>query len=80
METNAICVVEPGRTEIRSIELSELGDFDLLVQVRVGGFCRSDVEIFRGDLPVPMPFFGGHESSGTVLANGPAVTSGVSPK
>lgn len=74
MKTNALCVVEPGVTEIRSKELPDLGDLDLLVQVRVGGFCRSDVDIFRGELSVPLPFYGGHEGSGTVVATGAEVT------
>ena len=74
MRTKALCMVSPGQAEARDRDLPEMSDYDLLVRIRVCGVCRGDVEAFRGDESVPLPYFGGHEGAGTVDAVGSAVT------
>jgi threonine dehydrogenase-like Zn-dependent dehydrogenase len=74
MRTSALCFTGPGRTDVRDAELPPLGSRDLLVDIKVGGLCRGDVEVFRGDPGVPYPYLGGHEGAGTVTAVGPEVT------
>jgi threonine dehydrogenase-like Zn-dependent dehydrogenase len=74
MRTQALCFLAPGATEIRDLPVPALSARDLLVDVRVGGLCRGDVEVFRGDPGVPLPYFGGHEGAGTVVDVGTDVT------
>ena len=74
MLTPALCFAGPRRTDVREIDVPPLGSHDLLVDIKVGGLCRGDVEVFRGDPAVPFPYFGGHEGAGTVRAIGPEVT------
>lgn len=74
MKSPSLCIASPGRIETVENEVPSLGDDEILVNIRVGGVCRGDVEVFRGDPSVPTPYVGGHESAGTVLEVGPAVT------
>jgi S-(hydroxymethyl)glutathione dehydrogenase/alcohol dehydrogenase len=74
---------------VRAALLTEIGaplrlvDLDLpspgTGQVRIGiaatGVCHSDLSLARGTLRQPVPAVLGHESAGTVLSVGPAVTS-----
>jgi 2-desacetyl-2-hydroxyethyl bacteriochlorophyllide A dehydrogenase len=74
MKSRSLSIASPGVIEIVEQEIPRLGPDDLLVNIRVGGVCRGDVEVFRGDPSVPTPYVGGHESAGTVLEVGSAVT------
>jgi len=74
MKSRSLCIASPGVIEIVDQDVPELGADELLVNIRVGGVCRGDVEVFRGDESVPTPYVGGHESAGTVLEVGSAVT------
>lgn len=74
MKSRALSIVAPGVIEVVEQEVPSLGADELLVNVRVGGVCRGDVEVFRGDPSVPTPYLGGHESAGTVVQVGSAVT------
>jgi len=70
MRTRALCIRAVGQVDVREKEIPPLGPADLLVAVRVGGVCRGDVEAFRGDEGVPLPYIGGHESAGEVVEVG----------
>jgi L-iditol 2-dehydrogenase len=74
MKSPSLCIAAPGRIEVIEQDVPALAADEMLVNIRVGGICRGDVEVFRGDPSVPTPYIGGHESSGTVLEVGPAVT------
>ncbi|KRE72725.1 hypothetical protein ASG77_08660 [Arthrobacter sp. Soil762] len=74
MITQALAIKEPGLTGLEEVEIGQLNDDELLVAVQVGGVCRGDVEVFKGDESVPTPYLGGHESAGTVLDVGAKVT------
>lgn len=74
MKSRSVSVASPGVIEIVEQTVPELGADEILVNIRVGGVCRGDVEVFRGDESVPTPYVGGHESAGTVLEVGSAVT------
>lgn len=74
MKSRSVSIASPGVIEIAEQEVPELGADELLVNIRVGGICRGDVEVFRGDPSVSTPYIGGHESAGTVLKVGSAVT------
>lgn len=74
MKTRAVVMPGPGRVELEERELPAIGPDQVLVQIRVGGICRSDLGMFRGEED-DYPFFAGHESAGVVSATGSAVTS-----
>jgi threonine dehydrogenase-like Zn-dependent dehydrogenase len=74
MRTQALCFPAPGAVEVRDLPVPALGARDLLVDVRAGGLCRGDIEVFRGDPGVALPYFGGHEGAGTVVEVGADVT------
>lgn len=74
MRTQALSISAPGLVEVIEQDIPALGAHEMLVSIRVGGICRGDVEVFRGDPSVPTPYVGGHESAGTVLRTGEAVT------
>ncbi|MEO7148312.1 MAG: alcohol dehydrogenase catalytic domain-containing protein [Terrimesophilobacter sp.] len=74
MKSRSLSIASPGVIDVVEQEVPRLGPDDLLVNVRVGGVCRGDVEAFRGDESVPTPYIGGHESAGTVLEVGSTVT------
>lgn len=74
MRSRSLRIAAPGVIDTIEQEVPALGPQDLLVNIRVGGICRGDVEVFRGDPDVPTPYLGGHESAGTVLQVGQAVT------
>jgi threonine dehydrogenase-like Zn-dependent dehydrogenase len=53
--------------EIRSYPVpADLGPDELLVRVEMAGICGTDVHLWLGQLPIPLPVILGHESAGTV--------------
>jgi len=74
MRSASLCIAAPGVIEIVEQEVPPVGPDEILVNIRVGGICRGDVEVFRGDPSVPTPYVGGHESAGTVLQVGSSVS------
>jgi L-iditol 2-dehydrogenase len=73
MGMNMIAVVKettgPGFT-IRERLIPKHGPDDVLIQVQAVGICGSDLPIFAGKRPVPLPFIPGHEFAGIVAAVG----------
>ena len=51
------------------------GPGEVLIEVKAVGICGSDLPIFAGTRPVPLPFIAGHEFAGTIAALGPGVTA-----
>ncbi|MHA1547978.1 MAG: alcohol dehydrogenase catalytic domain-containing protein, partial [Alphaproteobacteria bacterium] len=68
----AITVETPGHLRIRSDEARAPGAAEVLVRVRRGGICGTDIHILHGSNPFARyPRVIGHEFSGTVEAIGP---------
>ena len=62
-----------GRIELTEVEPEPPGPGEVAVRVRACGICGSDLHVFRGEAP-PLPFAGGHEIAGEVVAAGDGVT------
>ncbi|MBR0085515.1 MAG: alcohol dehydrogenase catalytic domain-containing protein [Lachnospiraceae bacterium] len=66
----------PGETELRDVPIPEIGDDDVLVEVKAAGVCGSDVAFDDGghkEILFP-PVVLGHEFSGVVCKVGKNVT------
>jgi L-iditol 2-dehydrogenase len=67
-------LVEPGRIELREIEIPQPSGGEILVRIRASLTCGTDLKAFRRGHPViPMPGVFGHEFSGIVAARGKGV-------
>jgi threonine dehydrogenase-like Zn-dependent dehydrogenase len=71
---SAAVLVEFGKPlEIRHYPLpDELAAGEILVQVEMAGICGTDVHLWQGQLPIPLPVILGHESAGSVISMGSA--------
>ncbi len=76
MRACVILGVEDLRIEQR--EVPTIGTYDVLVRVRAGGICGSDLHYYfegrNGDFVIREPFVPGHEFAGEVAETGPAVS------
>ena len=64
----ALVLQKPGQASIKTIPEPVVGPGDLLLKVRMVGFCGSDLNSFRGLNPlVSFPRIPGHEVSATVM-------------
>jgi threonine dehydrogenase-like Zn-dependent dehydrogenase len=67
----ALVLVEPGKTEIREIDVPTSGPEDVLLQVNRVGFCGGDLNGFRGLFELQeYPNVLGHEVGATILEVG----------
>lgn len=66
---------EPGSVELREVPVPDIGEEDVLLQVRAVGICGSDVHQWQGShsWPVNYPCVLGHEFSGVVVKAGSRV-------
>ncbi|PHH92291.1 hypothetical protein CDD83_8105 [Cordyceps sp. RAO-2017] len=64
-----------GPAEYKKIPVPKPGPDEVLVQVKYSGVCHSDLHAMLGDWPIkpPVPFVGGHEGAGVVVARGDLV-------
>ncbi|KAA1475888.1 GroES-like protein [Dentipellis sp. KUC8613] len=75
----AALIVTPGqplevRTDHPVTQPEDLEAGQCLVRMHCTGVCHSDLHIASGEWPhAPVPFIGGHEGVGTVVAIGPGV-------
>lgn len=63
--------------ESMDVEKPVVGENDVLIQVKACGICRTDLKIFRGEIPPPivtLPHTPGHEVAGEVVEMGDKVT------
>ncbi|MGO9560193.1 MAG: NDMA-dependent alcohol dehydrogenase [Acidimicrobiales bacterium] len=60
---------------VEDVELDDPEPSEVLVRMAAAGLCHSDEHCVTGDIPVAMPFVGGHEGSGVVEKVGNKVTS-----
>jgi alcohol dehydrogenase, propanol-preferring len=63
----AIVLEEPGRLTEREVPDPEAGPGEVLVEVGACGVCRTDLQIFQGDLPLRRrPVVLGHQVAGRI--------------
>lgn len=60
--------------EIREFPAPEPGLGEALVRVRMAGICGTDVHLWKGELPVPLPVILGHETAGVIESLGDGLT------
>ncbi|MEM7273584.1 MAG: NDMA-dependent alcohol dehydrogenase [Actinomycetota bacterium] len=61
----------PGQWEIVDIEWDEPRQGEVGIRMVASGLCHSDDHAATGDMPVGLPFIGGHEGAGVVEKVGP---------
>jgi 2-desacetyl-2-hydroxyethyl bacteriochlorophyllide A dehydrogenase len=69
----AVVVERPNLIHLRKFDQPRIGPDDVLIESRVVGVCRTDVNIFRGEVPLSLveyPCILGHEWSGVVAQLG----------
>ena len=73
----AVRLVEIGQPlEMQNIPVPDIGDRDVLVQIRAAGICHSDVHYRAGISAVgPLPQTLGHEVAGVIKKVGSQVTN-----
>ncbi len=64
---------EPGRLDVRELELEELQPNEVLVGMSAVGVCGTDLHSYKGEWDRPTPIVLGHEGAGVVEAVGDAV-------
>jgi aryl-alcohol dehydrogenase len=63
---------------VREVELAELRGNEVLVRLVATGLCHTDLGVWAGGVPFPLPGVLGHEGAGVVEQVGAAVT-GIKP-
>lgn len=70
----AFFIKEPEIITLQEIDEPQMGHEDVLIEVRYLGLCGSDLNAYRGLMPlVKFPRIPGHEISGTIIDKGSAV-------
>ncbi|MGH2877642.1 MAG: NDMA-dependent alcohol dehydrogenase, partial [Solirubrobacteraceae bacterium] len=59
---------------VREVDLKEPGEGQVLIRYVAAGLCHSDMHLMTGDLPVAVPYIGGHEGAGVIEKVGPGVS------
>ncbi len=69
-------LIAPGKIEIKERAPLSAEPGEAIIQVQHAGICGTDLALFNGDYPVPLPHVCGHEFMGRVTETG----EGVDPK
>ena len=76
----AFFINAPGKSEIREIPVPAIGPDEVLLRIRMVGFCGSDLNTWRGKNPmVSLPRIPGHEVAATIEKVGGNVPASVQP-
>lgn len=67
-------ILKPGETRVTALPEPQPDPDDVLIRVRAGGICGTDIHIFKGEYEARYPLIPGHEFSGEVAAVGSNVT------
>ena len=59
-----------GLIEIREVPVPEIGDNEVLIEVKAAGICGTDIHIFNNTFPYWPPVILGHEFSGIIAKIG----------
>ncbi|NMO01629.1 Zn-dependent alcohol dehydrogenase [Gordonia sp. TBRC 11910] len=73
MTTAALFEEAGAPLRIAEITVADPGPGEVVVDVTATGICHSDVGVFSGKLPAPLPLVLGHEGAGVVAAVGEGV-------
>jgi threonine dehydrogenase-like Zn-dependent dehydrogenase len=65
----------PGKIEIKHHHPLQACPGEAIIQVGHAGICGTDLALFQGDYPVPLPHVCGHEFTGTVKQVGEGMDS-----
>ena len=68
-------LVAPKKIEIKEREVLSAGPGEVVIQVQHAGICGTDLALFHGNYPVPLPHICGHEFMGKVTETGDGVDS-----
>ena len=60
---------------VRDVELAGLREHEILVRMVATGVCHTDLGVWAGGIPFPLPGVIGHEGAGVVEQVGSAVTT-----
>ena len=75
MKSKAAVLTEVNKPwEILEVDVRDPKEGEVLIRYTAAGLCHSDMHLMTGDLPVPLPYIGGHEGAGIIEAVGPGVT------
>jgi S-(hydroxymethyl)glutathione dehydrogenase/alcohol dehydrogenase len=75
VKTKAAILTELNKPwEIAEFDLPDPKANQVLIRFVASGLCHSDLHLQTGDLPVELPFVGGHEGAGVIEAIGPGVS------
>ena len=69
----AAVITDVGTVEVQDIPVPELGQREVLIKIGAASICSWEHRTFSGKQKPGLPFFGGHENAGEVVA----VTEGV---
>jgi S-(hydroxymethyl)glutathione dehydrogenase/alcohol dehydrogenase len=64
---------EPGRLELRELDVDDPRPDEVVVRMRAVGVCGTDLHTYKGEWDRPTPMVLGHEGAGVVEASGSAV-------
>ena len=67
----AAAVTGEKQIDIKELETGDLRVSEALVKVRAVALCTLEQRAFRGEMKMPLPFLGGHEVAGDIVALGP---------
>ncbi|KAI2785512.1 alcohol dehydrogenase [Daldinia loculata] len=64
-----------GPLQYKKVPVPKPGPDEVLINIKYSGVCHTDLHALNGDWPLPtkMPFIGGHEGAGIVVARGELV-------
>ncbi|KAI9738425.1 MAG: alcohol dehydrogenase [Cirrosporium novae-zelandiae] len=70
-----VCEKHGGPVTFKQVPIPKPGPDEVLVNIKFSGVCHTDLHALHGDWPLPtkMPFIGGHEGAGIVVARGDLV-------
>lgn len=75
----ALAVTAPKQTGFFDLSTPKLGFGEALVRVRAVALCTFEQRVFQGVIRLPLPFVGGHEVAGEVIALGEGTNPAAFP-
>jgi alcohol dehydrogenase (nicotinoprotein) len=75
MKTKAAVLTEVNKPwQVMEVDVRDPKEGEVLIRYVAAGLCHSDMHLMTGDLPVEVPYIGGHEGAGIIEAVGPGVS------
>ena len=70
----AMVLSEPGKLELQTVDAPVAGEGEIVIDVSACGVCRTDLQIFKGDIPLrKAPLIPGHQIVGRIVGSGERV-------